>query len=242
MVTRSVRYRKQIEVAGDSSTPVEIDEAIVRVKKMAAVNVDRKYKNGKARKGKEQTVELVMSLGIDARQADQMLRGAITLPKGLGKARRVIAFCDGPLVDQAKEAGAAEAGGEELVAKIQEGWLDFDVAVAHPSMMGKVGKLGRILGPQGKMPTPKAGTVTVDVVTAVKEFTGGRIEYRNDKGGNVHLPVGRTDFSDTDLHENISAVVDHIVKIKPAATRGQYIRRACLSATRTPSVTIVTGQ
>ncbi len=241
MGTRSVRYRKQLETAGDTGAPVSVDEAIGKVKKMASVNVDRKYKNGKQRKAGEQTVELVLSLGIDARQADQMLRGAITLPKGLGKSRRVIAFCDGALIDQATEAGAVEAGGDDLVAKIQGGWMDFDVAVAHPSMMGKVGKLGRILGPQGKMPTPKAGTVTPEVAQTVKEFGGGRVEYRNDKGGNVHLPVGRTNFSDADLQENIVAVIDHITKIKPAATRGQYIKRVCLSATMTPSVTIATS-
>lgn len=241
MVTRSVRYGKQLGIAEDPRTPVAMNEAISRVKKMAAVNVDRKYKNGKKRKSQNQTVELVLNLGIDARQADQILRGAITLPKGLGKSRKVVAFCDGPMVDAAKEAGAVEAGGDELVEKIQKGWLDFDVAVAHPSMMGKVGKLGRVLGPQGKMPTPKAGTVTPEVVAAVKAFGGGRIEFRNDKGGNVHLPVGQTSFTDEDLQENITAVIEHITKIKPAAAKGHYLKRVCLSATRTPGVTIDTS-
>ena len=235
---QSVRYRKQLEIGGDRRVPASIDDGIRRVKAMAAVSADRSYKNGKKRKGQEQTVEIVLHLGIDARQADQMLRGAISLPKGLGKARRVIAFCDGATADAAKEAGAIEAGAGELVEKIQGGWLDFDVAIAHPSMMGKVGKLGRLLGPQGKMPTPKAGTVTPDVATAVKEFAAGRLEFRNDSGGNIHLPVGQVSFSDEDLRENIQAVIDHITRIKPAAAKGQYVKQICLAGTRTPSVTI----
>ncbi len=142
------------------------------------------------------------------------------------------------MAEEAKEAGAVEAGGVELVEKISGGWAEFDVAIAHPSMMGKVGKLGRILGPQGKMPTPKAGTVTPEVAAAVKEFSTGRLEYRNDSGGNIHLPVGKASFSVEDLKENIEAVVDHIVKARPTAAKGQYVKRVCLSATRTPSVTI----
>lgn len=230
-----------MEVGGDLRTPLSLEEGITRVRKMADVKSDRTYKNGRKRKGADQTVELVMHLGIDPRQADQMLRGAISLPNGLGKARRVIAFCDGATADEAKEAGAVEAGAEELVDKIQKGWLDFDVAVSHPSMMGKVGKLGRVLGPQGKMPTPKAGTVTPDVANAVKEFAAGRLEFRNDKGGNIHLPVGRVSFSEEKLRENIEAVIAHITKMRPAAAKGQYIKKVSLSATRTPSVTITTG-
>jgi large subunit ribosomal protein L1 len=238
MAYRSVLYRKQLEVRGARGSQVPLEEGIVKLKKMASISADRKYKNGKKRKGEDQTVELVMHLGIDARQADQMLRGAISLPKGIGKSRSVIAFCEGDLAEEAKAAGAVEAGGEELVERIQKGWFDFDVAVAHPSMMGKVGKLGRILGPQGKMPTPKAGTVTPEVVTAVKEFTAGRLEFRNDEGGNIHLPVGRISFTDEDLKENIESAIQHIVKLKPSAAKGQYLKRVCLAATRTPSVTI----
>ena len=238
---QSVRYRKQLEVGGDLSTPVSLEEGIARVKKMAGVSADRAYKNGKKRKTIDHTVEIVMHLGIDARQADQMLRGAITMPKGLGKTRRVVAFCDAAMAEEAMAAGAAEAGADELVKKVEGGWTDFDVAVAHPSMMGKVGKLGRVLGPQGKMPTPKAGTVTPDVVTAVQEFSGGRVEFRNDAGGNIHLPVGRVSFADADLKENVQAVIDHMTRLKPAASKGHYIKRICLSATRTPSVTLVTG-
>jgi large subunit ribosomal protein L1 len=138
------------------------------------------------------------------------------------------------------EAGALEAGAEELIKKVEGGWFEFDVAIAHPSMMGKVGKLGRILGPQGKMPTPKAGTVTPDVAAAVKEFAAGRIEFRNDDGGNVHLPVGKASFPDSDLKANIDAIIEHFVKIKPASSKGHYMKRVSLSATRTPSVTLAT--
>jgi large subunit ribosomal protein L1 len=134
-----------------------------------------------------------------------------------------------------------EAGADELIDKVQKGWFDFDVAVAHPSLMGKVGKLGRVLGPQGKMPSPKAGTVTADVVTAVKEFAAGRIEFRNDDGGNVHLPVGRASFSVADLEENIDAAIKHLRRIKPASAKGTYMKRVCLSGTRTPSVTLDVG-
>lgn len=235
---RSVRYRKQTELEGEVSAAVGVDEGIARIKKMAAVKADRKYKNGRKRGAVDQTVEIVLHLGIDARQADQMLRGAISLPKGIGKSRTVIAFCDEEMAEVAKEAGAAEAGAEELVAKVQKGWFDFDVAIAHPSMMGKVGKLGRVLGPQGKMPTPKAGTVTPDVASAVKEFAAGRLEYRNDKFGNIHLPVGKVSFSDADLKENIEAVIEYVIKIKPAAAKGQYVKSIYLSAAQTPSVAI----
>ncbi len=238
---RSVVYRKQAEIGGDDKAPVALAEAIARIKKMAEVKGDRSYKNGKKRKAVDQTVEIVLHLGIDAKQADQMLRGAISLPKGIGKSRTVIAFCEGALAEEAKAAGATEAGGDDLVKKVEGGWLDFDVAIAHPSMMGKVGKLGRVLGPQGKMPTPKAGTVTADVGQTVKDFCGGRIEFRNDDGGNIHLPVGRISFPDDDLKVNIEAVINHFIKLKPATAKGHYLKRACLSATRTPSVTLATS-
>ncbi|MBI4716389.1 MAG: 50S ribosomal protein L1 [Planctomycetes bacterium] len=238
MAKRSVLYRKQLEIAGDPAKPVSLDEAVAKVKKMAAERADRTYKNGRKRKSSDQTVELVVHLGIDPKHADQMIRGALSLPKGLGKSRSVIAFCDGAIAEAAKAAGALEAGGEELIAKVEGGWLDFDVAIAHPSMMGKVGKLGRVLGPQGKMPTPKAGTVTPDVATAVKEFGAGRLEFRNDDGGNVHLPVGKSSFSAADLKENIDAVLKHLLRVRPAAAKGHYIKRVCLSGTRTPAVSI----
>jgi len=238
MALRSVRYRKQAEIAGDARKTVGLEEGISRVQAMVAVAADRSYKNGKKRKTNDQTVELVVHLGIDPKRADQMIRGAISLPKGLGKTRRIIAFCDAQTADAARQAGAVEAGAEELITKIEGGWTDFDVAIAHPSMMGKVGKLGRILGPQGKMPSPKAGTVTPAVADAVKEFSAGRLEFRNDDGGNVHLPVGRVSFAPSDLKENIEAVIRHLMRIKPVAAKGQYVKKVSLSATRTPAVHI----
>lgn len=238
MTDLSVRYNKQVAIKGDDKTPVPLSEAVNRVRKMAEVRTDRTYKNGRKRKNWDQTVELVMHLGIDARQADQLVRGAISLPKGIGKSRTVIAFCDGALADEAKAAGAIEAGGDELIDKITKGWSDFDVAIAHPSMMGKVGKLGKVLGPQGKMPSPKAGTVTPEVVTAVKDFSAGRLEFRNDAGGNVHLPVGKASFPDADLVENIEAAIRHIERLKPSAAKGQYLKKVAISATHTPSVVV----
>ncbi len=240
MANFSVRYKKQVEARGDKNA-IPVKDALTKVIEMASIKSDRTYKNGRKRKDADQTVELVMNLGIDPKQADQMLRGSIALPKGIGRTNRVIAFCDGPLVDEAKAAGATEAGADELVDKVSKGWLDFDVAVAHPSMMGKVGKLGRVLGPQGKMPTPKAGTVTPDVVNAIKEYAAGKLEYRNDSGGNIHLPVGRTTFPVEDLVENVEAAIKQMIKIKPAAAKGTYMKKVVVSATRTPGVEVALG-
>ena len=220
---RSKRYQK--DAKKQPKDPVPLDEAIKQVKAFSKTKFD-------------QSVDLVCHLGINPKQADQMIRGSVSLPKGIGASKRVIAFCGENDVEPAKEAGAVEAGGDELVQKIQDGWLDFDVAVAHPSMMGKVGKLGRVLGPQGKMPSPKSGTVTPEIVNAVKEFSAGKLEFRNDAGGNVHALVGKLTFADQDLKENIVAFVDHIRRMKPATARGQYLKRVCLSGTMTPSVTI----
>jgi len=182
------------------------------------------------------TIELVLHLGIDPRQADQALRGSISLPHGIGKARRVIAFCEGEDVDKAKSAGAAETGSDELIKKIQGGWTDFDVAIATPAMMKSVSRLGRILGPQGKMPSPKAGTVTGDVAAAVAEYAAGKVEYRNDDGGNIHVPVGKASFDEQKLIENITAFIDHVKRLKPSTAKGTYIKKVCLSATMSPSV------
>lgn len=241
MQARSVRYRKQIDLGGRPSEPVSLGEGIALIKKMATVAADRTYKNGKKRKKVDQTVEIVVHLGIDPRQADQMLRGSISLPKGTGQTQRVIAFCDGDLVEQAKEAGAIEAGAGELIDKISKGWMEFDVAIAHPQLMGKVGKLGRVLGPQGKMPSPKVGTVTPEVAAGVKEYAAGKLEYRNDAGGNIHLRVGKVSFADQDLQENIQALLDHLVKIRPATTKGTYMKSVHLSAQQTPSVRLAVG-
>ncbi|MBN2447316.1 MAG: 50S ribosomal protein L1 [Phycisphaerae bacterium] len=223
MRARSKRYNKDVERV--KTTPVELDDALKTLKTLSKTKFD-------------QTVDLVCHLGIDARQADQMIRGSISLPKGIGKAKRVIAFCPENEVENAKAAGAIEAGADELVDKIQKGWMDFDVAVAHPAVMGKVGKLGRVLGPQGKMPSPKSGTVTPDIATAVKDYAAGKVEFRNDAGGNVHAVVGKLSFDPADLKENIIAFVRHIRRMKPSAAKGVFVRKVCISGTMTPAVEI----
>jgi len=220
---RSKRYRKEAEQV--SKEPLSLPEAVEKVKSFKSVKFD-------------QTIECVLHLGIDPKQADQTVRGSLSLPHGVGKQRKVIAFCEDSDVEAAKKAGAIEAGCDELIKKISEGWMDFDVAVASPKVMPKVGKLGRILGPQGKMPTPKNGTVTDDVPTAVAEFAAGKIEYRNDAGGNVHVIVGKQSFDSQKLVENIEALISHIKRVKPAAAKGTYIKKVCLSATMSPSVVV----
>jgi len=223
MKTKSKRYKKEAQAVG--KTPVSIAEAVDTMKSFTVVKFD-------------QMIECVLLLGIDPKQADQLIRGSLSLPHGMGKQKRVIAFCDDSDVEAAKKAGAIEAGSEELVKKITNGWTDFDVAVASPRVMGKVGKLGRILGPLGKMPSPKNGTVTDDVLTAVAEFAAGKIEYRNDPGGNVHAVVGKQSFDKQKLVENVEAFVSHIKKVKPAAAKGAYIKKACLAATMSPGVLV----
>ncbi len=218
---RSKRYKKDSDKR--PSKPQTVDDAIKTLKGYSKTKFD-------------QSLDIVFSLGIDPKQADQAVRGSIALPKGIGKSKKVIAFCGEGEIEACKKAGAIEAGGEDIVDKINKGWMDFDVAVAHPSMMGKIAKLGRVLGPQGKMPSPKSGTVAQDIVTAVKEYSAGKVEFRNDAGGNIHAIVGKLSFSEADLRENINAFVDHIRHIKPAAAKGQYVRRVCISGTMTPSV------
>lgn len=186
----------------------------------------------------DQTVELVLSLGIDPRQADQALRGSVSLPHGVGATKRVIAFCEGPDAEAAKAAGAVDAGGEELVKKVQDGWMDFDVAVATPAMMRVVSRLGRVLGPQGKMPSPKSGTVTTEVAQAVTEYSAGKLEYRNDSGGNVAVIVGKLSFEADKLAENAEFFIDHIRRRKPTTAKGTYFKKVCLTATMTPSVRV----
>ena len=167
-----------------------------------------------------------------------MVRGSISLPNGIGKQKRVIAFCEDSDIEAVQAAGALEAGCDELVKKISDGWADFDVAIASPKVMGKVGKLGRVLGPQGKMPSPKNGTVTANVAEAVAEFAAGKVEYRNDSGGNVHAVVGKQSFETGKLVENIEAFVAHIKKIKPTAAKGTYLKKVCISATMSPGITV----
>ena len=186
----------------------------------------------------DQSVEVHLKLGIDPKQSDQNIRGSISLPAGLGRARTVVAFCPPELADEAKQAGAVEAGADRLVAKVEGGWMAFDVAVAHPELMSKVAKLGRILGPQGKMPTPKAGTVGPDVASLVSEFAAGKLEYRNDTGGNIHAIVGKVSFEASAIVENVRTFVEHIRRAKPASARGQFFQKAVLTATMVPGINL----
>ena len=219
--THGKRFRAALEKIPEG--PVSTVDAVKALKDLIQTKFD-------------QTVELVLWLGIDPKQADQAIRGSISLPNGIGKTKRVIAFCDESQVEAAKAAGAIEAGADELVDKIQKGWTDFDVAVAAPALMRNVSKLGRVLGPQGKMPSPKSGTVRNDIEEAVKEYVAGKIEFRHDDGGNVHAPVGELSFEADKLVENVDAFVAHIKALRPAASKGTYIKKACLTATMSPSV------
>ena len=223
MRAKSKRYKKESEQAGKET--MSLAAAVEKIKSFKSVKFD-------------QTVECVMQLGIDPKQADQLVRGSISLPNGIGKQKRVIAFCEDSDIEAAQKAGAIDAGCDELVKKISDGWADFDVAIASPKVMGKVGKLGRVLGPQGKMPSPKNGTVTANVTEAVAEFAAGKVEYRNDSGGNVHAVVGKQSFETGKLVENIEAFVAHIKKAKPTAAKGTYLKKMCISATMSPGITV----
>ena len=190
----------------------------------------------------DETVEIHMSLGIDSTQSDQMIRGSVALPHGVGKSVRVLVFCQGDNVGKAKDAGADFAGSDELIKKIQgEGWLEFDVALATQDMMGQVSRLGKVLGPRGLMPTPKAGTVITsgqDVAAAVREFKAGKVEYRSDKGGNVHAGVGKMSFDDDKLVANVTTFVEQIRAVRPSAVKGHYVRSITLAGTMTPGIPV----
>jgi large subunit ribosomal protein L1 len=186
----------------------------------------------------DQTVEIAVRLGVDPKQADQIVRGSIVLPHGIGKSQRVLVFAQGENVSAAREAGADHVGGKDLAEKIKEGWLDFDVAIATPDMMGVVGPLGRILGPRGLMPSPRAGTVTQDVSSTVREYKAGKVEFRVDAGGNVHCVVGKLSFNETQLVENVESVLKHINSLRPASAKGTYVRNIVISATMLPSISI----
>lgn len=222
-MVRSKRYKKELEQ--QSGEPISLAEAVEKVKSFNSVKFD-------------QSIECVLHLGIDPKQTDQLIRGSISLPHGIGKQKKVIAFCEDKDIEAARAAGAIEAGCDELVKKVTDGWQDFDVAVASPKVMGKVGKLGRVLGPQGKMPSPKNGTVAADVATAVAEFAAGKVEFKSDAGGNVHVVVGKQSFEAEKLVGNIEAFLTHIRKIKPASMKGTYIKKMCISATMSPSVMV----
>jgi large subunit ribosomal protein L1 len=186
----------------------------------------------------DETVELAVRLGVDPRKADQIVRGTVALPAGTGKTVRVAVFAAGDAATAAREAGADIVGADDLVEKVQGGMLDFDLAIATPDLMGQVGKLGRVLGPRGLMPNPKTGTVTMDVGKAVTEFKGGRVEYRTDKFGNVHVPVGKVSFTKEQLLENVRAVIDELQRAKPAAAKGRYVRSVTVASTMGPGVKV----
>lgn len=186
----------------------------------------------------DESIEIHMRLGVDDKQADQIVRGSIVLPHGIGKTQRVVVFAKGDLAVAATEAGADEVGQEDLAKKIKGGWLDFDVCIAAPDMMGLVGPLGKVLGPRGLMPSPRAGTVTPDVATAVKEYKAGKVEFRNDKGGNVHAVVGKLSFDPQQLNENISAFIAQIDALKPAAVKGTYVKAISIAATMSPGIMV----
>ncbi|MCX7970499.1 MAG: 50S ribosomal protein L1 [Negativicutes bacterium] len=186
----------------------------------------------------DETVEVAVKLGVDPKHADQQVRGAVVMPHGTGKTKRVLVFAKGEKVREAETAGADFVGAEDLVAKIQQGWLGFDMAVATPDMMGMVGKLGKILGPRGLMPNPKVGTVTMDVARAVAEIKAGKIEYRTDKAGNIHAPIGKVSFDSEKLLENFQTLIDTLIKVKPAAAKGQYLRSIAVSTTMGPGIPV----
>jgi len=186
----------------------------------------------------DQSVEIALRLGVDPKQADQLVRGSIVLPHGIGKSQRVVVFAQGENVKIAEEAGADAVGGKDLADKIKEGWLDFDVAIATPDMMGVVGPLGKVLGPRGLMPSPRAGTVTPDVANAVADYKAGKVEFRVDAGGNLHSVVGKLSFTPQQLVENIEALLNLVRTLKPASSKGNYLRGATISATMTPGVAV----
>jgi large subunit ribosomal protein L1 len=186
----------------------------------------------------DSTVEVAMRLGVDPRKADQMVRGTVNLPHGTGKTARVIVFAAGAKAEEAETAGADAVGTDELVARIQEGWLDFDAAIATPDQMAKIGRIARILGPRGLMPNPKTGTVTMDVAKAVADIKGGKITYRVDKHANLHLIIGKASFSDTQLVENYAAVLDEVMRAKPSAAKGKYLKKVFLTTTMGPGIPV----
>ena len=221
------KYRAANSIV-DADKEYLVPEACEMLKKMAAAKFD-------------ETVDLAVRLGVDPRHAEQQVRGAIVLPHGTGRKVRVLVFARGDREKDARAAGADHVGAEDLVEKVQEGWTDFDVVIATPDMMGTVGKLGRVLGPRGLMPNPKLGTVTMDVSRAVQEAKAGKIEYRVDKAGNVHVPVGKISFGAAELAANVTGVLMELIRVKPAAAKGRYMMGAYLSSTMGPSVRLDTA-
>ena len=224
------RGRKYQEARGlfDRETKYEPQDALRMMKESS-------------KRGFDETVEMAVRLGVNPKHADQQIRGSVVLPHGTGKTVKVIVFAKGEKIREAEAAGAEEAGADELVEKVQGGWMDFDVAVATPDMMSTVGKLGKVLGPRGLMPNPKSGTVTFEIEKAVNDIKAGKVEYRTDKAGNVHVPIGKVSFSEEQLLENFNAVMDVLIKARPTAAKGQYLRNISVSSTMGPGIKTTPG-
>ncbi|MCI0483204.1 MAG: 50S ribosomal protein L1 [candidate division NC10 bacterium] len=228
-MARMKRYTKaKAAVAERAPEPVDIRTAISMLKSMATAKFN-------------ETMEMAVRLGVDPRKADQLVRGTVVLPHGTGQSVRVLVFAKGEKEKEAREAGADFVGCEDLIEKIQQGWLEFDRAIATPDVMSQVGKLGKILGPRGLMPNPKTGTVSFDIARAVKEFKGGKIEYRVDKAGIIHAPFGKASFSEDQLTENATVLLETVIRAKPPTSKGKYVKSVAVSATMSPSVRIDVG-
>jgi len=223
MSTKHSKRFKEIRKKVDRTKTYSLEDAVNIVKEAATAKFD-------------ETVDLAFKLGVDPRHADQMVRGTVSLPHGTGKAVRVVVFAKGEKAREAEEAGADVVGAEDLAEKVQKGWFEFDVAIASPDMMGVVGKLGRVLGPKGLMPSPKAGTVTMNVSDAVKEFKAGKVEYRVDKAANIHLGIGKTSFEADQIRDNAAAVLESILRARPSAAKGTYLQKVAMSSTMGPGL------
>ena len=225
VVAKTKRMRAAHAAHPKNDTPLPLAEAVAVLKKFPPTKFD-------------QTVEVHVRLGIDPKQADQIIRGSLVLPHGIGKSKRVVVFAKGNLAEDARAAGAEEVGGEELAKKIKEGWTDFDVCIAAPDMMGLVGPLGKVLGPRGLMPSPRAGTVTAEIARTVGEYKAGQVEFRNDPTGIVHAVVGKASFDAAKLNDNIRSFLNHILSLQPSSVRGQYVKSVSISGTMTPGVMV----
>ncbi|MEZ6137131.1 MAG: 50S ribosomal protein L1 [Pirellulaceae bacterium] len=225
MVKLSKAMKAMVAKAPTSKDPLPLADAI---------NILKSFPNRKF----DQSVEIHMNLGIDPAQADQLVRGSVVLPHGIGKTQRIVVFAKGDLATVAQEAGADQVGQDDLAKKIKDGWTDFDVCIATPDMMGLVGPLGKVLGPRGLMPSPRAGTVTMDVARVVAEYKAGKVEFRNDKGSNLHAIVGKLSFDSNKLAENVQAFINYVNSLKPQAVKGTYVKSISLCATMSPSVRV----
>nr|WP_090892843.1 50S ribosomal protein L1 [Evansella caseinilytica] len=224
MAKKGKKYVDALKLV-DREKVYDVNEAVELVKKTATAKFD-------------ETVELAARLGVDPKKADQQIRGAVVLPHGTGKTQRVLVFAKGEKAKEAEAAGADFVGDDDLINKVNQGWFDFDVVVATPDMMAQVGRLGRVLGPKGLMPNPKTGTVTFDVTKAVNEIKAGKVEYRVDKTGNIHVPIGKVSFEDGKLIENLTTIIETLLKVKPAAAKGTYMRNVSIASTMGPGVKV----